>query len=496
MTDTTPAPPVAGQATAPVRALPGKIRHDLRTQLNQILGYSDLLFDEAQGRGLDDLAQDLRRIHTAGKRLLALINEHVDPINLRADNAPPLSTPSGPAPIDTPVAEAMPIPSTAFASSEEASGARGALLVVEDDPANLDLLGRLLTRQGYTVNGAPDGPSAFERLAAFPCDLILLDLMLPGMDGIEVLQRLKSDAALRHLPVIMISALDAMEGVIRCIELGAEDYLPKPIDSTLLRARVEASLEKKRMRDREQRLFAQLQDNYRQLQNLERLRDDLVHMVVHDMRTPLTSLLTGLQTMEVLGELSPDQQEFLEMAIGGGQTLLGLINDLLDISRMEQGALPILRETVAPAELVADAMNQVTALARAKRIVLVNAVRDDLATFQADRDKLQRTLVNLLGNAVKHTPEEGTITACVEMDDAALHFSVQDTGEGIPPEAFERIFEKFGQVGGRSSDRKLSTGLGLTFCKMVVEAHGGRIGVQSAPGQGSTFTFSIPRPAN
>jgi PAS domain S-box-containing protein len=232
----------------------------------------------------------------------------------------------------------------------------------------------------------------------------------------------------------------------------------------------------------------------KQIESLSKLKDDLTHMIVHDLRTPLTSLTCGLQTVEVLGELNDDQREFLNMAIQGGETLLGMINDLLDTSKMEDGSMKLDYSNPAAEFLVERAVGQVAQLAREKGLTLHTEIAPDLPILWADEEKLRRTLVNLLGNAIKFTPAGGTITIAVQRSaqEPAIRFSVTDTGEGIPREAFERIFEKFGQVETRKAGRKLSTGLGLTFCKMTAEAHGGRIWVESELGKGSTFSFTLP----
>jgi signal transduction histidine kinase len=215
-------------------------------------------------------------------------------------------------------------------------------------------------------------------------------------------------------------------------------------------------------------------------------------MVVHDMRTPLTSILTGLETVLELGSLNEGQRECLDMAIQGGETLLTMINDVLDVSKMEEGSVPLNRAPLAVSELIRDAVAQVENLARAKGLALSVLVEEDLPEIAADRDKLCRTLVNLLGNAVKFTPRDGQLSVHASSVLGELRIAVADTGEGIPREAFSRIFEKFGQVEERREGRLRSTGLGLTFCKLAVEAHGGRISVESEPGAGSTFTFAIP----
>jgi signal transduction histidine kinase len=371
----------------------------------------------------------------------------------------------------------------------------GHLLVVDDDRVNRMMLSRSLAQAGHTVEAVEGGREALELLRAKPFDAVLLDLQMPEMDGFQVLEQVMSDNDLRHTPVIMVSGFDEMAGIVRCIAMGAADYLHKPFDPELLRARIDNSLEKKRLLEQEVSLRQELEANYRRLQELERLRDSLTHMVVHDLRQPLQSLIGGLQTMETLGDLSDLHQEFLQMSIQGGETLLAMINDLLDISKMEDGSLQLDRTALEAGPLVESAIRQVAQLAREKRVTLAADVTPDLPSFPGDEEKLRRTLVNLLGNAIKFTPQAGSVTVRVvpEPQASGTLFRVIDTGEGIPSEAFGRIFEKFGQVEMRQGGRKMSTGLGLTFCKMAVEAHGGRIWVESEPGRGSAFYFTIPR---
>ena len=476
--------------------LPSGLIHDLRTPLNQIIGYSEMLMEQAQEQGQDDFVPDLQKTLAAGKQLLTLIN----------DNFHRLRTPDTPAAIaasrevytspmeQAKVAEAF---SEDPAAGELASGtAQGFLLVVDDVETNRDVLSRRLERQGYAVATAENGRQALERLRADTFDLVLLDIMMPEMDGYEVLQRLKTDEALRHIPVIMISALSELDAVVRCIEMGAEDYLPKPFNPILLKARIGACLEKKRARDRATHLFEQLQENYQHLQKLEKLRDDLTHMIIHDLRTPLNGMLLGMQALE-LGNLDEGQQQMLHITRRGGETLIGMINDLLDISKMESGAMQLERQEITVPDMIDAAVKQVTPLANAKNLTLATELEPGLPRLAADEAKLLRTVVNLLSNAIKFSPAGGTVTVAVRPDNdpSLLLFSVSDTGEGIPSEAFGRIFEKFGQVESRQAGRFMNTGLGLTFCKLAVEAHGGHIGVESAPGQGSTFGFTIPLPS-
>ena len=363
----------------------------------------------------------------------------------------------------------------------------GRLLVVDDDAANRDVLSRRLKRQGHHVTTASNGHDTLRLLREGRFDAVLLDIMMPDMDGYEVLGQIKTDEALQHIPVIMISALSEVQSVVRCIEAGAEDYLTKPFNPVLLRARVGASLEKKRGRDRETALYEQLQQNYRRLQELEKMRDDMRNMIVHDLRTPLTALIVGLEMVGGKG-LDDSQSEMMGIATDGAKTLLGMINDLLDVEKMESGGTSLHYESVAPWELVSGAISQVDALAEVQRTSLVAEVAPDLPRFDGDANKLTRTLVNLIANAIRFT-RAGTVTVAATLGPGHIRFAVRDTGSGIPAEAFERIFEKFGQVDAGS---KVGTGLGLAFCKLAVEAHGGTIAVESTPGVGSTFSFTVP----
>jgi signal transduction histidine kinase len=215
-------------------------------------------------------------------------------------------------------------------------------------------------------------------------------------------------------------------------------------------------------------------------------------MIVHDLRTPLTSFLSGLQVVPLVGDLNDKQNECLDIATQGGESLLGMINELLDISKIEDGSLQLSRKDVDLCQLAEAAIAQVEHLLHQKNLTLQREFKLGFSNLFIDEEKLVRVLVNLLGNAIKFTPQRGTITMRVQSDETGATVSTIDTGEGIPPEYFERIFEKFGQVETRKSGRKMSTGLGLTFCKMVVEKHGGRIWVESEPGKGSTFSFHLP----
>ena len=238
--------------------LPSELLHDLRTPLNHIIGYSELLLEQVEEAGQTDLLPYLGKVRAAGHQLLTMINDNFLPVR-STDEPEPAGAPESPP-------EALPARRAGDVSS---ASAWGSVLVVDDDAANRDLLSQRLERQGYDVVSAGNGREALDLLATGAFDLVLLDIMMPEMDGFEVLRRLKGDERMRHVPVIMISAVGDMDSVAHCIEMGAEDYLPKPFQPTLLQARITASLEKKRARDREILLFEQLRESHRRLQELQ-----------------------------------------------------------------------------------------------------------------------------------------------------------------------------------------------------------------------------------
>jgi signal transduction histidine kinase len=380
-------------------------------------------------------------------------------------------------------------------TTEGETGSVGRVLVVDDTPANVRLLAGILKIEGFEVETAQSGPEALALLGDPLCDVcpdvVLLDVMMPEMDGFEVCARVKESRP--FLPVVMVTALQEAADRVRALEAGADDFLTKPVDEVEVVARVRSLVRVKRQHD-------DLERANEELRRAEALRDSLTAMLVHDLRTPLTAIIGPLE-MLVEGTPASDpptpDQELLSIAHQSAHRLLHLVNDILDVGKMESGQMTLERAEVPPARLLTEALQQVTPLAAQKRIDLRQEVEDGATgTVYADEDLLRRVLVNLLGNAVKFTPSGGSVSVVAQPDADGGHawrFSVRDTGEGIPEEAFDRIFEKFGQAPGQmAANRRVSTGLGLTFCKMAVEAHGGSIGVESEIGQGSTFWFTVP----
>jgi signal transduction histidine kinase len=239
-----------------------------------------------------------------------------------------------------------------------------------------------------------------------------------------------------------------------------------------------------------------MHSNYVELRKLELQRDELVHMLVHDLRAPMSSFIGGLELVASAQQLPAEYQRFVRMALEGGEKLVGMVGDILDVSRAEAGRMTLDRAACAPADLVSSALDQVSAQAERRQVRLELRAPAGLPLLNADAGKLRRVLVNLLANAVQHTPDGGQVVveAAAEEAPRQVRFSVSDSGQGIPEEVLGRVFEKFGRAAAKKY-HGASTGLGLPFARMAVEAHGGRIEVQSELGKGTCFSFTVPTQA-
>ncbi|RYX81508.1 GAF domain-containing sensor histidine kinase [bacterium] len=267
----------------------------------------------------------------------------------------------------------------------------------------------------------------------------------------------------------------------------------KPHDWSESEIQVLEALAEMVIREVELRKVAQsLQQRYQTLQLAERRRDDLVHMIIHDLRTPLTALLSGLQGLEMMLTLDETEKQILDISIRGARSLSHLINTILDVSRAEAGMLTLDLKPLSPLSIISSALEQVEPLSRQKALSISLDLGSALPETHADEAKLIRVLVNLLGNAIQYTPVRGTIHVSVEANEEnMLQWCIEDSGVGIDSSELETIFEKFGQA-DNPMHAPTSSGLGLTFCKLVVNAHGGRIWAESEIGQGSRFCFTLP----
>ena len=369
------------------------------------------------------------------------------------------------------------------------------ILIADDVPANVELLIDQLHTLGYRTVSAQDGPSAVAACFAHRPELVILDVSMPAGDlgvddrstGFEVCRRIKRDARSARIPVIFVTALNDTTDRVKAIEAGGDDFLTKPHNRMVLGARVRSLLKLKAATDA-------LEDSYRKLRELEKVRDDLMKMIVHDLKTPLTSIIATLEMLADgdLGSVNVPQQGALRDTENKAQELLRLIEDLLEVARIEETSIALDLEQLSPATLVGEIMHDWALRLQQERAVTTTEVAADAPTFLADRSLLKRVFGNLIQNSLVHSSQAVELRVYARTDPRGVLFTVADNGPGIPPQYHEVIFHKFESVKTPNVPRVRSSGLGLTFCRLVVEAHGGRIWVQSSEGAGSAFHILLP----
>lgn len=370
------------------------------------------------------------------------------------------------------------------------------ILVADDVPANVELLFDQLHVLGFRAIAASDGPSAVQICFDQMPDLCILDVSMPAGDlgvddrstGFEVCRRIKRDPRTARIPVIFVTALNDTTDRVKAIEAGGDDFLTKPHNRLVLGARVRSLLKLKAATDA-------LEESLRKQKELEKVRDDLMKMIVHDLKTPLTSIIGAMEMMidGDFGPLTANQRGALGDAESRAEDLLGLIEDLLEVARLEETRLTLNLKPIAPAAFLAEVRHEWDIRFQQERATAVVEAADDAPVIEADHALLKRVFSNLVQNALSHSARAVTVTLGARRDNEGTLFTVADDGVGIPVEYHDIIFRKFEQVKTPHIPRVRSSGLGLAFCKLVVEAHGGRIWVKSGGEMvGSAFHFWLP----
>lgn len=372
------------------------------------------------------------------------------------------------------------------------------VLIIDDNPTNVRLAVACLKGERVTCEVAPDGERGLEMACENPPDLILLDVMLPGRDGYQVCEQLKSVARTRHVPVLMITALQELDDKIRGLRAGAEDFISKPFNRAELQARVRSLLRMKFLQE-EQLEAERLRVRYKMSQEAERIKDAFISIVSHEIKTPLTvmkgyvSLLRSTQR----GNPEPSEDNMMKRITEGLSVsmneLESLLKQLLDLSRMRSGLAMLRKSQVSIPDLLKRLVAQLQPLALERNLSLVLEQEETMLPVRADEEKLTHAFTHLVHNAINFTPAGGHVWIRASEVGDAVEVIVEDDGIGIPPEHLAYIFDPFYQVAHYMTRKVEGMGIGLSLVKHIIEDHGGRIDVKSEVQHGTMFCVQLPR---
>ncbi len=369
------------------------------------------------------------------------------------------------------------------------------ILIIDDNATNAILAKACLKGENVECEVASDGEQGLQMALNNPPDLILLDIMLPGMDGFEVCTQLKAEARTRLIPVLMITALQELDDKIRGLSCGAEDFISKPFNRAELQARVRSLLRVKFLQE-EQVEVERLRVRYQMSQEADRLKDAFISIVSHEIKTPLTVMKGYVGLLRSLAAPNPENdmsEKILEGLDDSMCELESLLQQLLDFSGMRSGLVSLRKCEVSLADMLDRLVARLKPTATDRKLQLLYECDQQMMPLHADAERLESAFAHLIQNAINFTHEGGKIHIQARDFGDAVEVQVIDTGIGIPAEHIGRIFDPFYQVAHYLTRKVEGMGIGLSMVKHIIEDHGGRIEVWSEVEAGTTFRVQVPR---
>ena len=375
-----------------------------------------------------------------------------------------------------------------------ADGNSAKVLIVDDNKENIDLVAYFLKPQNYQILTAYDGVEALEIVEREEPDIILLDIMLPKMDGFQVCERIKKDRKTQFIPIIMITALKELKDKIRSLEVGADDFISKPFENVELLTRVKSLLRIKKYHDEIQSKNIELEQKNKTLLRLDKFKEELNHHIVHDMKNPLFVIQGNLQMMAMAVEQtsSPVLKKYVDRIDRSTQNLLRMVLNLIDISKIEDGKMELNQELVNVNDLVNKCIHRFQDYPENQKKTFELHLSEGGSTLKVDSSVLERVFDNLISFAVANVPENGKIEVGSTRVNDSLEYFIHDHGQQIPMKYSDEMFNKFSQVEIKKEGFRVGRGLGLTFCKLAVEAHGGTLCIDPDNKVGNRFILNLP----
>lgn len=359
------------------------------------------------------------------------------------------------------------------------------VLIVDDDPLAREVLTATLQREGYTLLVAVSGVEALQKLSTLAPDLILLDVMMPLLNGFETCQQIRRQPEFRHIPIILITALEDSTEVVRGLDLGADEFITKPFNTAELKARVRSIL--------------RIKQQYDELQYMLQTRDLLAGIIVHDLRNPLAAIMLYIQLLQRKSALPPDQARFLDLVFSEAQHVSSFLDDMLLLTKLDYDQLTITPTELDLPRLLGEVRQQTTAVSESRMVDLVIIEPSSAPTgILVDMMLLPRALQHLVAHAMKSAPPASQVTLTVDTlapsadanGSARLRICVHYPGSPIPTEELDHLFDKHALVMMHQRGKSYA-GLGLAYCKLVVEAHGGTIAATNDEPEGVLFTIEL-----
>ncbi len=349
------------------------------------------------------------------------------------------------------------------------------LLVVDDNEMNRQLMSLQFKRAGYNVVLAEHGYKALELVESTPFDLVLLDIMMPGINGLEVLEKIREHRTLINLPIIMVTADDLEESIITSLKLGANDYLTKPLNLPVAMARIQTQL---------------------RLKELATLKDEFVRFASHDLKKPVIVMMDIVSELEktcVPGEkVADDVPELIELITKTGENMQQVINGFLSTEASASNVQEANNKVIEINHVVDKSLMANESYARKKGVRLKKELAEDLPAIEADEFHLSQVLDNLIGNAMKFSPRDTTTIVKTHADDRYVYTEVCDGGPGLTEEDMQKLFTRYASLSSRPTGNETSSGIGLSMSKQFIEQYQGEIGARNNPDNGATFWFRIP----